>query len=52
MKQKQLIKKAYEACISHDIETLVNLRRIEFEKIIKRKQEGKSFNVKWTVVKI
>jgi len=52
MKQKNLIKKLYQACIVNEVETLKELRQKEFQKIFKHKDEGKTFNTKWTVVKI
>ena len=52
MKQKNLIKKLSQACIVNDVKTLKELRQKEFQKIVKHKDEGKTFNTKWTVVKI
>ena len=52
MKQKKLVKKVYKACVEHDQAALVSLRKEEFAKIIKHKEEGKSFGVKWILVRI
>jgi hypothetical protein len=52
MKQRNLVKKVYEACVTHNLEALAQLRKQEFEKIIKRKSEKRNFNTRWTVVKI
>jgi pyruvate/2-oxoglutarate dehydrogenase complex dihydrolipoamide dehydrogenase (E3) component len=52
MKQKKLVKKVYKACVEHDQAAIITLRKEEFAKIIKHKEEGKSFGVKWAVARI
>jgi hypothetical protein len=52
MKQKNLLAKLYRACVDHDTETVSELRRKEFAKILKHKAAGKSFTTKWTLVQI
>ena len=52
MKQKKLLAKLYRACLSKDTETIVELRKKEFSKILKRRAQGKEFTSRWTVVQI
>jgi hypothetical protein len=52
MKQNKLVKQLYQACLSHDAEKMAELRKKEFEKIFKHRDEGKTFTTKWTLVKI
>jgi hypothetical protein len=52
MKQKKLLVKLYRACVDHDTETISELRKKEFAKILKHKAEGKSFTRKWVLVQI
>jgi hypothetical protein len=52
MKQDKLVKKIYKACIEHNDDQLAELRKKEFRKIFKRKEEGKSFGPNWTLVNL
>jgi hypothetical protein len=53
MKQKKLIKKIYTACFTHDEDRLQKLRRQEFQKIFKRRAQGKTLTLpKWTLVRV
>jgi hypothetical protein len=52
MKQTKLLQQVYKACFDHDAEKLAELRKIEFQKILKRRAEGKPFNTKWTLVRL
>ena len=52
MKQSKLVRQVYKACVDHDIEKQLELRKKEFAKILKHKAEGKLFTHKWTVVQL
>jgi hypothetical protein len=50
MKQSKLIIKVYQACLARDAKKQQKLRKKEFDKIIKHKAAGKSFDTKWTLI--
>ena len=52
MKQSKLVSELYKACFDHDAKKIAKLRKQEFNKILKRKAEGKPFTNKWTVVNV
>jgi hypothetical protein len=52
MKQSKLVQEVYKACFDHDAKKLAELRKQEFQKIFKRRDEGKPFNTKWTLVRV
>ena len=52
MKQSKLITKVYQACLDHDAQKQLELRKKEFAKIIKHKAQGKPFDAKWQVVTV
>ena len=52
MKQSKLITKVYQACLDHDAQKQIELRKKEFVKIIKHKAAGKTFDTKWTLVRV
>ena len=50
MKQNKLIKKVYEASLSHSKDKMIELRKTELEHIISKRKEGKTnFSPKWIV---
>ena len=52
MKQSKLVTKVYQACLAHDAEKQLELRKKEFAKIIKHKAHGKPFDPKWTLIQV
>ena len=52
MKQRKLVARLYQACLDHDAEKQLDLRKKEFAKILKHKAQGKSFDTKWTLVRV
>jgi hypothetical protein len=52
MKQRKLVAKLYQACLDHNTEKQLELRKKEFAKILKHKAQGKSFGTKWTLVRV
>jgi len=52
MKQKKLVAKMYQACLDNDVKKVQELKKKQFEKIIKRKAQGKEFDSKWHVVTV
>jgi hypothetical protein len=49
MKQGELLRQMYQACLNRDVESQRKLFQHEISKIIKRREAGKRFNPKWTV---
>lgn len=52
MKQDRLVQELYQACFDHDAKKMAELREKEFQKIFKRRAEGKPFTTKWIVVRV
>ena len=52
MKQSKLITKVYQACLDHDAQKQLELRKKSFAMILKHKAQGKPFDTKWTVVTV
>lgn len=52
IKQDRLVKELYRACVEHDTKKIAELRKVEFEKILKRRESGKPFTRHWTLVRI
>ena len=52
MKQSELVRKVYQACIEHDVKKQQELRLKEFSKILKHKAAGKPFDAKWTLITV
>ena len=50
MKQNELIKKMYEASLSHSKSKMIELRKAELKHILNKRSEGKTdFSPKWIV---
>jgi len=52
IKQKKLIHELYRACFEHDDKKIQELRKVEFEKIFQRRESGKPFTNRWTLIRI
>ena len=52
MKQSKLVAKLYRACLDRDVEKVTKLKKKEFAKIFKHKAAGKTFDAKWTLVRV
>ncbi len=52
MKQRKLVARLYQACLDHDAEKQLDLRKKEFAKILKHRAQGKPFDTKWTLVRV
>jgi len=50
VKQNELVKKMYEASLSHSKDKTIELRKTEIQKILERRAQGKTkFKPKWIV---
>ena len=50
MKQNELIKKMYEASLSHSKDKMIELHKAELKHIVSKRQEGKTkFSPKWII---
>lgn len=50
MKQKDLVKKMYEASLSKNTREMIELRRTELKHILEKRSQGKrDFSAKWIV---
>ena len=52
MKQKELVHQINQACLAHNQELIIKLRKEEYIKIFNRRDNQKPFNGKWTVINI
>lgn len=52
MKQNKLVRKIYEACLSHKTNKLKKLYKQSLEKIFDRKKLNKTFTVKYSLVNL
>jgi hypothetical protein len=52
IKQDRLVRELYRACFEHDDKKIAELRKIEFQKILKRRESGKPFTTHWALVRI
>lgn len=52
MKQSKLVTKLYQACLDGNVKKINELKKKEFAKIFKHKAAGKSFDAKWTLVRV
>ena len=52
MKQNKLVTQVYQACLANEMEKVAELRKKEFVKIFKHRNEGKPFTTKWIVIRV
>lgn len=52
IKQDRLVRELYQASLDHDAKKIAELRKIEFQKILRRRESGKPFTTHWALVRI
>jgi hypothetical protein len=51
VKESKLITELYNACVTHDREREIELKQLQYAKILKRKRKGKPFDAKWVIIR-